>query len=151
MVNRTETSAPSEIPDAPRPPSPPRFHQARRFNEAPHIFMHDLLREYGDVVCWRGFFDLYLVNNPDAVRQVLSQSFEHYSKKTIDYRVISQTMGNGLVSNDGPHWVHQRKIMQPMFSNRNVNGFDQAINDLTRQLLDQWGGCRPQRTHVGRP
>ena len=47
-------------------------------------------------------------------------------------------MGNGLVSNDGPHWVKQRKLMQPLFSNRNVNGFDGTINRLTSSLMSQW-------------
>ena len=94
--------------------------------------------EYGDFMCWRGFYDLYLVNHPDFVRPVLSQSYERFSKRTIDYRVLARVMGNGLVSNDGPHWVKQRKLMQPLFSNRNVNGFDGTINRLTSSLMSQW-------------
>ena len=121
-----------------RPPSPPRFHQARRYAIEPHIFMHDMLKEYGDFMCWRGFYDVYLVNHPDFVRPVLSKNFKHFSKRTIDYRVLARVMGNGLVSNDGPHWVRQRKLMQPLFSNRNVNGFDQTINDTTASLMEQW-------------
>ena len=97
-----------------------------------------MLGEYGDFMCWRGFYDLYLVNHPDFVRPVLSQSYERFSKRTIDYRVLARVMGNGLVSNDGPHWVKQRKLMQPLFSNRNVNGFDGTINRLTSSLMSQW-------------
>ena len=121
-----------------RPPSPPRFHQARRYAIEPHIFMHDMLKEYGDFMCWRGFYDVYLVNHPDFLRPVLSQNYKHFSKRTIDYRVLARVMGNGLVSNDGPHWVRQRKLMQPLFSNRNVNGFDQTINNTTASLMEQW-------------
>ena len=97
-----------------------------------------MLGEYGDFMCWRGFYDLYLVNHPDFVRPVLSQSYERFSKRTIDYRVLARVMGNGLVSNDGPHWVKQRKLMQPLFSNRNVDGFDGTINRLTSSLMSQW-------------
>ena len=100
--------------------------------------MHEMVTEYGDFMCWRGFYDVYLVNHPDFVRPVLSQNYEHFSKRTIDYRVLARVMGNGLVSNDGPHWVRQRKLMQPLFSNRNVNGFDQTINTLTSELMTQW-------------
>ena len=100
--------------------------------------MHEMVTEYGDFMCWRGFYDVYLVNHPDFVRPVLSQNSEHFSKRTIDYRVLARVMGNGLVSNDGPHWVRQRKLMQPLFSNRNVNGFDQTINTLTSELMTQW-------------
>ena len=69
---------------------------------------------------------------------MLSKGYEHYSKHTIDYRVLMQIMGNGLVSNDGPSWVRQRKLMQPVFSNRNVNSFDAAINAATADTINRW-------------
>ena len=121
-----------------RPPTTPRFHRFRSVYAAPHLGMHDMLREYGDFVCWRGFIDVYLVNHPDFLRQVLARSYEHFSKRTIDYLVLAQVMGNGLVSNDGPHWVKQRRLMQPMFASRNINHFDETINSLTSSLMDHW-------------
>lgn len=121
-----------------RPPSPPPFHGVRRFQSNPHLFMHALFEAYGDIVCWRGFKPVYLVNHPDYARKVLAQSHEHYSKQTIDYRVIAQTMGKGLVTNDGPDWVRQRRLMQPMFSARNVNAFDAPINALTTARMEDW-------------
>ena len=121
-----------------RPPTTPWFHRVRHLIAAPHVFLHEMLDEYGDFMCWRGFYDLYVVNHPDFIRPVLSQSFEHFSKRTIDYRVMTQVMGNGLVSNDGPHWAKQRRLMQPLFSHRNVNGFDGTINALTSSLMSHW-------------
>lgn len=122
----------------PLPPSPRRFHGFQQLGQDPHLYMHELLQRYGDVVRWRGFFDVYFVNHPEYVRRVLSQSHEQFSKQVIDYRVLAQIMGNGLVSSDGPHWVKQRKLMQPMFANRVVNGFDKPINELTQTMLAQW-------------
>ena len=121
-----------------RPPALPKFHRFFRMYAAPHLVMHELLREHGDVICVRGFIDVYLVNHPDFLRQVLSRSYEHFSKHTFDYLVLAQVMGNGLVSNDGPHWVKQRRLMQPMFASRSVNRFDETINSLTSSLLDRW-------------
>ena len=121
-----------------RPPSTPRFHQIRRFVAEPHVLLHEMLREFGDFMCWRGFHDVYLVNHPEFIRPVLSQDYRHFSKHTIDYRVLARVMGNGLVSNDGPHWVRQRRLMQPLFSNRHVNGFDARINGLTASLMREW-------------
>ena len=127
------------VPSRPaRPPSTPRFHKIRRGLRAPHVVAHELLDEYGDFVCWRGFADLYVVNHPDFIRPVLSKSYEHFSKRNIDYRVLAVVMGNGLVSNDGPHWEKQRALMQPLFSHRNVDGFDETINALTSSLMNQW-------------
>lgn len=87
---------------------------------------------------WRGFQDVYLVNHPDFIRPVLTRDYRHFSKRTLDYRVLARVMGNGLVTNDGPHWVQQRNLIQPMFGNRRVNGFDGAINALTSSLMDEW-------------
>ena len=87
---------------------------------------------------WRGFQDVYLVNPPDFIRPVLTRDYRHFSKRTLDYRVLARVMGNGLVTNDGPHWVQQRNLIQPMFGNRRVNGFDGAINALTSSLMDEW-------------
>ena len=121
-----------------RPPSPPPFHKLRRFVAQPHLVVHEMLGEYGDFVRWRGLYDIHVVNHPDFIRPVLSRSHEHFSKRIIDYRVMSGVMGNGLVTSDGPLWARQRKLMQPVFSHRNVAGFDATINGLTSSLMSRW-------------
>ena len=120
------------------PPSTPRFHQLRHLAAEPHLLLYDLLRTYGDFIRWRGFHDVYLVNHPDFIRPVLSQDYRRFSKRVIDYRVLAQVMGKGLVTNDGPHWIRQRGLMQPLFSNHRVNGFAERINALTSSLMDEW-------------
>ena len=121
-----------------RPPSTPWFYRVRRLVADPHLAIHEMVGRYGDFMRWRGFYDLYIVNHPEFIRPVLSQGYEHFSKRTIDYRVLAQAMGNGLVSNDGAHWVKQRSLMQPVFSARNVSAFDQTINAFTSSLMDRW-------------
>ena len=121
-----------------RPPSPPRFHKFRRFVAEPHHVLLEMLEEYGDFVCWRGLYDIYVVNHPDFIRPVLSRSHEHFSKRLIDYRVMSGVMGDGLVTSDGSLWARQRRLMQPVFSHRNVAGFDETINGLTSTLMSEW-------------
>ena len=102
------------------------------------MFLHELLEEYGDFVCWRGFIELYLVNHPEFIRQVLSQDYERFSKRTFSNRLLALGMGAGLLTNDGPHWASQRRLLQPLFGNRNVNRFDEAINALTGKLICEW-------------
>ena len=107
-------------------------------SEEPHVLLHGLLRTYGDFMRWRGFQDVYVVNHPDFIRPVLTRDYRHFSKRVIDYRVLAQVMGKGLVTNDGPGWVRQRALMQPMFGKRRVNGFDSTINALTSSVMDEW-------------
>ena len=120
------------------PPSTPRFHQIRHLSLETHVVLYELFQAYGDFVRWRGFHDVYLVNHPDFIRPVLSRDYRHFSKRVIDYRVLARVMGHGLVTNDGPDWVRQRRLMQPLFGNRRVNGFDGRINALTSSLMEEW-------------
>ena len=100
--------------------------------------MHEMLREYGDLMCWRGFVDVYIVNHPDLIRPVLAQDYRHFSKNTFHYRMLRQVMGNGLVTNDGPDWVRQRRLIQPSFASRRLSRFGETINALTSSRLARW-------------
>ena len=139
MVRAQSTQAADARSERPRrPPSPPPFHKLRRFVAQPHLVVHEMLAEYGDFVRWRGLYDIYVVNHPDFIRPVLSRSHVHFSKRLVDYRVMSRVMGNGLVTSDGPLWARQRRLMQPVFSHRNVAAFDETINGLTSSLVSEW-------------
>ena len=102
------------------------------------LHVHELLQEYGDIVLWRGLSDLYFVNHPDLLRPILSRDREHFSKQTLDYRVVAQYMGNGLACSDGALWARQRRLIEPFFSQKNLERFDDAINTTTSTLMDEW-------------
>jgi len=120
------------------PPGPGRWHSLAGYRRNPATYFTELAARHGDVLRWRGLMDVYLVNDPDHVRQVLTQAWPQFTKDDIDYRVLRVTMGNGLVTNDGPSWARQRRLMQPMFHNRVVNAFDTAINAATEALAARW-------------
>ena len=93
---------------------------------------------HGDVLRWRGLMDAYLINEPDHVRQVLTQAWPRFTRGRFDYRVLKVMMGNGLGTNDRRSWTRQRRMMQPMFHSRVVNAFDTAINAATEALSARW-------------
>ena len=127
----------------PRPrrlPTTPRFYRLRQVSRNPHTGMHEMLQEYGDLMRWRGLWNIYIVNHPDLIRPVLTQDYRHFSKNTIHYRMLRQVMGNGLVTNDGPDWVRQRRLIQPAFASRRLARFDDTINALTSSLVARWDG-----------
>ncbi len=116
---------------APLPPGPGFWQSLAGYRRNPATYFTVLARRYGDVLRWRGPMDIYLLNDPDDVRRVMTQAWPQFTKDNIDYRVLRLTMGNGLVTNDGLDWARQRRLMQPMFHNRIVNAFDAAINACT--------------------
>ena len=121
-----------------RPPTPRRFYRFGRLWTQPHLFLHEMRCEFGDFMLWRAILECYYVNHPDYLRPILSQGYEHFSKRTVDYWALARVAGKGLVTNDGPHWARQRKLMQPVFGNRNVSAFDETINALTSSLMVRW-------------
>jgi hypothetical protein len=70
-----------------------RIASLRAYGRNPAVYFQKLFAEYGPVVRWRGYMDMYLLNNPDDVRTVLTQAWPRYTKRNIDYRVLRQTMG----------------------------------------------------------
>lgn len=139
------TAVESKLP-LPRPPGPSFWQGFKAYGRDPAMYMHQLFLDYGEVVCWRGTMTIYLLNNPDHVRQVLTQAHPEFTKDLYDYRVLKQTLGNGLVTNDGADWTRQRRLMQPMFHHKIVNAFDTAINGFTATLVDRW-----QQLPAGQP
>ncbi len=100
--------------------------------------MHEILLEYGDLVCWRSHQDIWLVNHPDLIRPILTEDHLDFSKKTFNYQVLRQVLGNGLITSDGPDWARQRRLVQPAFAKRRVARFDQPINARISALMERW-------------
>ncbi len=137
---------PSQLSDLPLPPAVPLLEGYRLLRRSPPEALLQVARDYGDVVRWRGFQTIYCLNHPEYVRQVLTQAWPRYSKSTVDYRVVARTLGKGLVTNDGPDWAKQRRLMQPVFANRAIDKFDVVINDMTTQLAERWAAKRADET-----
>jgi cytochrome P450 len=127
----------------PAPPGPGYWASLAGYRRNPAAYFTELAQRHGDVLRWRGFLDIYMVNDPDDVRQVMTQAWPQFNKDNIDYRVLTLTMGKGLVTSDGPAWSRQRRLMQPMFHHRIVNAFDGAINACTEALVARWRARGP--------
>ena len=125
-------------------PTTPPWYLLPEVMKSPHTAMWRMLRENGwDLVCWRGIEDLYLVNHPDLIRPVLTQDHRHFSKNTLNIRILRLFLGKGLLTNDGPDWVRQRKLIQPAFAHRELARFDDDINARTSAWLHEWDGRDP--------
>ena len=84
-----------------------------------------VMREHGDVVRLvvgpPGLrFQLYLVFHPDGVNAVLAGSREGYSKGNRFYQQIAESFGWGLLTSEGELWRRQRRLIQPLFTRRDI-------------------------------
>src|SRR5260370_1594439 len=101
------------------PPGPP-WHTAVgntvKFARQTLSFLQELRERYGDIVTLPTVMGPWtLVFHPDGIRHVVQENHFNYRKGGISNQVLRLTLGNGLLTNNGDSWLHQRRLIQPVF------------------------------------
>jgi cytochrome P450 len=102
-----------------------------------------VMRERGDVVRLvvgpPGVrFELYCVFHPDGVRAVLAGSRDAYSKGNRFYRQIAEAFGWGLLTSEGELWQRQRRLIQPLFTRRQIAAYSELMADEAAAVAERW-------------
>jgi cytochrome P450 len=80
-------------------------------------------RAYEDDIVQGRFFlrSSFILNTPDAIRRVLVDNYENYSRTPAGIRVLRPVLGEGLLIAEGRAWKHQRRTLSPAFTPRAVS------------------------------
>ena len=62
----------------------------------------------------------FILNQPDAIRHVLVDNYENYTRTPAGMRVLRPILGQGLLVAEGRAWKHQRRTLAPAFTPRAV-------------------------------
>ena len=109
------------------PPSPPRapdtmtaFGRLAAMRESPINAWGQ--RAYEDDIVRGRFFgrSSFILNTPDAIRHVLVDNYENYTRTPAAIRVLRPVLGEGLLIAEGRAWKHQRRTLAPAFTPRAV-------------------------------
>jgi cytochrome P450 len=134
-----------ELPSVHRPlvpPSPPRA----RANSGAFRWMTAIRdnalaawsqRAYEEDIIQGGFFGRtsFTVNTPEAIRHVLVDNFENYTRTPAGMRVLRPILGQGLLVADGRAWRHQRRTLAPAFTPRAVTGLIPHMVAVTEETI----------------
>jgi unspecific monooxygenase len=63
----------------------------------------------------------FILNNADAIRHVLVDNYENYTRTPAGIRVLRPVLGQGLLIAEGKAWKHQRRTLAPAFTPRAVS------------------------------
>ncbi|HLV97486.1 MAG TPA: cytochrome P450 [Ktedonobacterales bacterium] len=136
--------------------NPSNTHVSTSHKSPPHLSSHALLgsaspmqrdplgfllstRRYGEVVGMRFVFSpAYLLYHPDAVKHVLQEHHFNYNKDLFTYRVVRPVLGDGLFTNDGASWLHQRRLIQPAFHRKRLATYATLMTEATDAMLECW-------------
>jgi cytochrome P450 len=84
------------------------------------------------------FKHVLLVHEPNAIRRVLLDNAGNYQKDSIQRRVLSAGLGDGLLSAEGRQWRTQRRIVAPIFARKSIMHFAPAMLDAADALTARW-------------
>ena len=102
-----------------------------------------MFAHYGDTVYlpvrpWEG---MYLFSRPEQAEHILATGQDNYVKP-FTYRPLRIMLGDGLVTAEDPLWRRHRRIIQPVFSTRNVQGFAGEMDAGAQRAVARWNPSR---------
>jgi cytochrome P450 len=97
--------------------------------------------EFGSVVRFNfGPMIAHLVSSPDGARHVLQENNHNYGRQTRGYQIMSETLGDGLLTTEGDFWRRQRRIEQPAFHRDRIAGFAALMTSAAEAMVKRWRG-----------
>ncbi len=84
------------------------------------------------------FTRILLVNEPRAIKHVLLDNAANYRKDSIQRRVLSAGLGDGLLSAEDDQWRSQRRILAPVFARKTIMDFAPAMLAAAEALTARW-------------
>src|SRR5438309_4144013 len=106
----------------------------------PLTFFTKLAREQGDIARFRlgdHEHDLYLLNHPDYIREVLVTQDRNFTK-CFSVDRIKEVLGEGLFVSEGEFHLCQRRLSQPAFHRERIAAYAEQMVSLAGQLRERW-------------
>ena len=96
--------------------------------------------EYGDVVRFRmADRTLHLIRHPDDIKHVLQENAASYTKGR-GIEKMRRFLGDGLLTSEGELWRRQRKLAQPAFHHKRLQGLVNTMSEATAAMLGRFRG-----------
>ncbi len=94
--------------------------------------------DLGDVVRVRvPRLDLYVVNHPDLVWDVLATDSRAFSKGPT-MQAAKRVLGESLLTSEGEYHRRQRRLIQPLFHRERIVDFAPTIRELGERAGERW-------------
>ncbi|MEU8519029.1 cytochrome P450 [Streptomyces sp. NBC_01216] len=100
-------------------------------------------RELGDVVRFTagppGLRSVvYGVFSAAGAQQVLATESANFRKDNAFYQEVRESFGNGLLTSQDQDYLRQRRLVQPLFTRRRVDGYAEAVAVEVAAVLASW-------------
>ncbi|OGX88190.1 cytochrome P450 [Hymenobacter glacialis] len=98
--------------------------------------LDDTLARYGDTVelFIGGVEKSILTRDPGLTQHILQKNHRNYAKSKFT-QGFSRYVGHGLLTNEGPDWLRQRRLIQPGFHRQRVAGLTGLMQEIITETL----------------
>ena len=124
----------------PVPEHKPKFpgENILRMRPNPMPFLMKLAKDYGEIVTFKlGRQQIYLINNPDYIKQVLVTQNQNFVRGRGGQQ-LKRLLGEGLLTSEGEYHTQQRKLMAPAFTPRRLEHYAEAMVACTDRAQRGW-------------
>jgi cytochrome P450 len=127
----TATSPPSS-------PGRPFVGHLLEFRRDPPSLLSGLAREHGDIVHFKlGPQDIYLLNHPDYIRDVLVTHNRNFVKSR-GLEMAKKFLGESLLTSEGEFHRRQRRLAQPAFHRQRINAYANVMTEHAVRTRERW-------------
>ncbi|MEU9034205.1 cytochrome P450 [Streptomyces sp. NPDC048352] len=86
--------------------------------------------------------ELYCVFSAEGAQRVLASEAANFRKDNAFYQEVRDSFGNGLLTSQDGDYVRQRRLLQPLFTRKRVDGYAGAVAAETEGVLAAWAQAR---------
>lgn len=116
--------------------------QTKNFAKSTIGFVESLIDNNHEVFSGKiAFKQFHFLLHPDPILEVL-QKKDKYFKKSFAYDGLADFLGKGLLTNEGEDWLEKRRMIQPVFSKKSMDGLKGLIQSTSQNVLDNNVGKR---------
>ena len=80
-----------------------------------------------------------VVNDPAAIKWILSDNAANYGRDSLQRRIVLRTTGRSLFSAEGADWRLQRKALAPFFAPKAIAAYLPAMQAAAQACVDKLG------------
>lgn len=121
-----------------------------RFVKNPVPVLNEYIQEAGETFClYHGIRDKAMVTtNPQLIQYILQKNHRNYQKSALAVDQFAHFIGKGLLTSNGAYWLQQRRLIQPGFHRKKLEGLTRLMIKETDLYLKNLGAKIEQEHEV---
>ncbi|MGH1339661.1 MAG: cytochrome P450 [Aureispira sp.] len=96
-------------------------------NENIVTYFQQLLEEHDGLIKMKLPHSLILTDRPAIIEHVFKNNQKNYTKTKLTRELFRKQVGNGLVCSTGAYWLKQRRVIQPGFHRKRLQGIGEVM------------------------